>query len=85
MAKKQTAPKPTKNRAAQALGRLGGAANTTAQQKARRKNGTLGGRPRRVCTRCGEPVLGGGVHKDRALDASCGGRFWKWQKRSERE
>jgi hypothetical protein len=81
MAKKQTTTK--KNRAAQALGRLGGSANTKAQNVARKQNAQLAGRPRRVCTTCGEPVLGGGVHKDRALDATCDGRDWKWQKRSE--
>jgi hypothetical protein len=72
-----------KNAAAQALGRLGGSANTPAQKRARRENAKLAGRPRRVCTKCGEPVHGGGVHKDRALDETCGGLYWKWQKRSE--
>ncbi len=36
---------PTKNRAAVALGRRGGKANTPAQQAARRANGAKGGRP----------------------------------------
>jgi hypothetical protein len=81
MAKK---PKRKISTAAAALGRLGGLANTAAQRQARQQNGANGGRPRRVCTRCLEPVAGGGVHKDRALDATCGGRFWKWQKPSER-
>lgn len=36
----------TKNPAAVALGKLGGSANTVAQNQARRKNGKKGGRPR---------------------------------------
>lgn len=71
-----------KNPAAQALGRLGGQAGTTAQNRARKKNAQLAGRPRRVCTHCGEPVVGG--HVDRALDEKCGAHGWKWQKQSEK-
>jgi len=67
----------TKNKAAQALGRLGGAANTPAQQRARRRNAQFAGRPRRVCTSCGEPVAGG--HVDRRLDDVCGQHGWRWQ------
>jgi hypothetical protein len=37
---------PTKNPAAVALGRLGGAAATAAQKAAARRNGRKGGRPR---------------------------------------
>jgi len=75
-------PKPP-NPAAQALGRLGGSANTPAQHRARKRNAQHAGRPRRVCTTCGEPVHGGGVHKDHALDTTCPGHRWKWQKRSD--
>ena len=82
MAKAKTAPKLRKNKAAQALGRLGGTANTAAQLKARRKNARKAGRPRRVCSHCGEPARGG--HIDRRLDDSCGRHGWKWQRRSER-
>ena len=39
-----------KNEAAAALGRLGGSANTAAQNEARRTNGAKGGRPRAVWT-----------------------------------
>lgn len=39
-----------KNPAAVALGRLGGKANTPAQQAARAKNAKLGGRPRKLHT-----------------------------------
>jgi hypothetical protein len=79
-------PKKTKgvNEAAATLGRLGGSANTKAQNRARKINGQKGGRPRRVCSTCGEPVIGGGVHKDRALDVTCKGRLWVWQKPSDR-
>lgn len=66
-----------KNAAAQALGRLGGAANTPAQQRARKRNAKLAGRPGRVCLHCGEPVAGG--HVERALDESCGQHGWRWQ------
>lgn len=69
---------PPKNRAAQALGRLGGTANTPAQNQARKQNARLAGRPRRICRRCGEPVVGG--HADRALDESCGRHGWQWAK-----
>ena len=72
-----------KNTAAVALGRLGGQAGTTAQNVARKRNAQLGGRPRRVCTHCGEPVVGG--HVNRALDLTCGPHGWKWQKPSERK
>jgi hypothetical protein len=71
-----------KNPAAQALGRLGGAAGTKAQNRARRENAQLAGRPRRVCRHCGEPVVGG--HADRSLDETCGAHGWRWQKRSDR-
>ena len=72
-----------KNKAAQALGRLGGSANTRAQQRARKRNAQLAGRPRRICTHCGEPVIGG--HADRLLDVSCGAHGWTWQKQSEKK
>ena len=36
-----------KNQHAQALGKLGGKANTPAQNAARRENGKLGGRPKK--------------------------------------
>jgi hypothetical protein len=68
---------PTPNAAAAALGRLGGSANTKAQQRARKRNAQLAGRPRRVCAKCGEPVRGG--HLDRALDDVCGAHGWRWQ------
>lgn len=75
-------PPIKKNPAAQALGRLGGRANTPAQHRARKANAQHGGRPRRICTTCGEPVVAG--HKDAALNATCVGRSWRWQKPSER-
>lgn len=68
---------PEKNAAAAALGRLGGAVNSPAQQRARKRNAKLAGRPGRVCVHCGEPVAGG--HVDRALDESCGQHGWRWQ------
>jgi hypothetical protein len=75
-------PKPArKSRAAQALGRLGGSANTDAQRAARQANALKAGRPRRVCSHCEEPVRGG--HLDKRLDSTCGVHGWKWQKRSE--
>jgi hypothetical protein len=58
-------------------GRLGGARNTPAQRRAARQNAQLGGRPKRVCTHCGEAVRGG--HVDRALDVTCGQHGWRWQ------
>ena len=71
-----------KNPAAQALGRLGGSANTPAQIEAKRRNARFGGRPGRVCTDCGQPVYGG--HKNRKLDGHCHSRSWTWQSTSER-
>ena len=73
-----TRPPPPKNPAAQALGRLGGAANTPAQNLARKRNAQLAGRPRRVCNACGHSVVGG--HADRALDDTCGRHGWHWEK-----
>lgn len=73
-----TTTEPTKNPAAQALGRLGGAKNTPAQQRARKRNAQKAGRPRRVCTKCAQPVIGG--HADRALDATCGAHGWRWER-----
>jgi len=69
---------PKKNPAAQALGRLGGQANTKAQNRARKQNAQQAGRPRRICTHCGEPVVGG--HADRALDDTCGRHGWRWER-----
>jgi hypothetical protein len=69
-----TAPK---NPAAQALGRLGGSANTAAQRRQRRAAAKNAGRPRRVCIRCAQPVVGG--HADRALDLTCGAHGWRWE------
>src|SRR5262245_49342942 len=78
MAKRPTAKKATekKNPAAQALGRLGGSANTAAQNRARKLNAQHAGRPGRVCNKCGEPVRGG--HLDPKLDLSCGVHGWRW-------
>lgn len=70
---------PKKNAAAQALGALGGAAGTAAQNAARKRNAQKAGRPRRICKRCKQPVVGG--HLDRALDDSCGAHGWRWQRR----
>lgn len=70
-------PDIKKNREAVALGRLGGSANTAKQNRARRANAKLGGRPRRVCAHCNQPVRGG--HVDRKLDTSCGQRGWRWE------
>lgn len=77
MAEELTEP-PTKNPAAQILGRLGGMANTPAQQRARQRNAQKAGRPGRVCVHCGQPVIGG--HADRNLDASCGAHGWRWER-----
>lgn len=63
-------------------GRLGGTRNTDAQRAARRANGAKGGRPRRVCTHCGEPVKGG--HVDAARDASCGAHGWQWERAGQK-
>jgi ribosomal protein S27AE len=64
------------------LGRKGGLANTVKQQRARKLNAQRAGRPRRICTHCGEAVIGG--HVDRALDTKCGAHGWRWQTRAER-
>lgn len=79
--KKTHDPTP-KNQAAQALGALGGARNTEAQKKARLQNAKLAGRPRRVCTECGEPVYGG--HKDTKKNVRCHSRTWEWQSQREK-
>jgi hypothetical protein len=72
---------PRKNPNAMALGRRGGKAGTPAQNQARRQNAQRGGgRPGRVCTTCGEPVVGG--HVDRRLDETCGEHGWRWQQRA---
>lgn len=66
-----------KNAAAAALGRLGGSANTPAQNKARKQNAQHAGRPARVCVCCGERVRGG--HVNPKLDKKCGeGHGWRW-------
>lgn len=62
-------------------GRRGGSRNTPAQRAAARVNAQLGGRPKRVCTHCGEAVRGG--HVDRALDVTCGQHGWRWQQGSD--
>lgn len=77
-----TEKRPKKNPAAQALGRLGGAATSPKKTKAARANAKLGGRPRRVCTECNRPVHGG--HKDAKDNARCSGRTWTWQSLSEK-
>ena len=64
------------------MGRRGGSANTAKQQAARAKNAKAAGRPRRVCTECGEPVHGG--HKKAKLNTTCEGRTWTWQTPSEK-
>jgi len=69
---------PKKNKAAQALGRLGGSRNTPAQVKARADNAKLAGRPGRVCAHCGEPVYGG--HKNSKQNKRCDSHTWEWQK-----
>jgi hypothetical protein len=79
MRKTKSAPK---NPHAQALGVLGGSRNTPAQEAARAANAKLAGRPRRICTACGEHVFGG--HKERAQDKRCDGRTWTWQKQTEK-
>jgi len=75
------APPAPKNRAAQTLGRLGGAAGTKAQNAARKQNAQRAGRPKRVCLHCGEPVVAG--HVDRRLDVTCGAHGWRWLKRHD--
>lgn len=42
-----------KNKAAQALGRLGGRVKSKAKAKAAQRNGAKGGRPRTICFWCG--------------------------------
>jgi hypothetical protein len=79
---KKTAKTPAKNKAAQQLGTLGGSRNTPAQIAARAKNAKLAGRPRRVCTTCGEPVRG--WHKDAVQDVRCHGRTWEWQRQRQK-
>jgi hypothetical protein len=72
------------NKAAQAMGRIGGSRNTPAQQAARRQNALKAGPPSRVCAVCGEPVYG--FHKDRALDTTCGGGGrWVWVTKAARQ
>ena len=71
----------TKVAAARLLGRLGGTANTSKQNAARKRNAQRAGRPRRVCIHCDEPVVGG--HVDRRLDTSCGAHGWRWQRRDD--
>ena len=66
------------NPAAQALGRLGGSANTKAQRRQRQAAAKNAGRPGRVCVKCAQPVVGG--HVDRALDESCGAHGWRWER-----
>ena len=60
--------------------------NTPAQNAARAINGKRGGRPGRVCVTCCEPVGRGRFtfHANRALDDTCKGRHWKWQKPADR-
>lgn len=76
------AVKKKPNPAAQALGRLGGRAGTKAQNAARAENAKRAGRPRRVCTHCGDPVKGG--HVDRKKDQTCGQHGWRWEKPADR-
>jgi hypothetical protein len=71
-------PQPLKNAAAVALGRLGGSANTKAQNAARKANAKFAGRPGRVCVKCRQPVKGG--HKDPSLDDTCGAHAWTWER-----
>jgi len=59
------------------MGRLGGSRNTDAQKAARAANAKLAGRPRRICTTCGQPVHGG--HKRTEQNIKCDGRTWAWQ------
>jgi len=75
-------PAPKKNPHAQKLGVLGGSKNSPAQVAARAENAKLAGRPRRICTTCGEIVFGG--HKNRALDRRCDGHTWAWQTPTEK-
>jgi hypothetical protein len=72
------AVKKPKNKAAQALGRLGGSKNSLAQHAARQRNARLAGRPRRICVHCRQPVKGG--HVDRTLDETCGRHGWRWDR-----
>ena len=72
-----------KDPAAVRLGRRGGSKGTPAQVAARALGPLYGGRSRRVCDTCGEPVFG--FHIDRKRDDTCGtGPGWHWQKPSER-
>lgn len=74
-AKKRQAPSHAE------ISRRGGAARTTAQNDARRRNAQLAGRPKRVCIHCGEGVRGG--HVDQSLDTTCGAHGWRWRKPHE--
>jgi hypothetical protein len=67
---------PKKNAAAQALGALGGRANTEAQNAARAQNAKLAGRPRRICIYCRQSVKAG--HRDPRQDVTCGAHGWRW-------
>lgn len=62
--------------------RLGGRANTPAQNRARALNAQKAGRPKRVCKKCRQPVLGG--HVDRTLDTTCGAHGWQWEQAGKR-
>lgn len=68
--------------AARRIGRLGGRARTPAQNAARAVNAQKAGRPRRVCKRCAQPVVGG--HVDRELDDTCGEHGWRWEQAGKR-
>lgn len=80
MTRRRTPPTrvTAKRTAAQTLGRLGGRAGTLAQNQARARNAQHAGRPKRVCTTCGAPVIGG--HVDRRLDDTCGRHGWRWER-----
>jgi len=78
MTTKQTKAERLTSEAGRALGKIGGARNTPAQQAARVRNAQFAGRPGRVCTRCHKPVRGG--HVDAGLDETCGGHTWQWSR-----
>lgn len=74
--------------AAALLGRKGGLVKSERKTAAVRENGKRGGRPRRVCVHCSEPVVmrrgatAHAGHRNAALDQTCGTWGWEWRKRT---
>lgn len=66
------------SKAAQQMGRKGGAAGTPAQNAARARNALLAGRTGRVCSKCG------GLVQRTAMARHDGCGLWTWLKPAER-